>query len=111
MKQFLLQSLAAIHDPQTLSVAIYRECKPLAAVSKIDLICSGRDAQRFIACFVETGSADDARRLAHAFGASLFGTKTMVFEIPRPDGFICDGYRHSGDAAMPACVVFNCLES
>jgi hypothetical protein len=104
-----LNRVAGTKNPQELSDLIYRLCVSTAAVKKIDLICNEKLGRLSIACFIETPSQHEARRLAQHLGVTVFGEQGLVFELPRPDGFQCDPFSHPGDAALPARVVFNCL--
>jgi hypothetical protein len=105
----LLGRIAATKTPLELSEQIYRHCAALADVSKIDLICNESDSRLCIACFIETPSLHEARQLARHLGVTVFGEQGLVFDLPRPDGFLCKPFTHPGDAALPARVVFTCL--
>lgn len=104
-----LNRVAEVRTPAALSALIYQLCAPLAGVSKIDLICNEAHGRRSIACFIETPSLSEARRLAQHLGVTIFGEQGLVFELPRPDGFQCAPYSHPGDDVLPARVAFNCL--
>ena len=106
--EFLKQAAEA-KTPDALATLIYRLCAPLAGVRKIDLICNEKHEQKHIACFIETPSLSEARRLAQHLGVTVFGEQGLVFELPRPDGFRCAPYAHPGDPVLPVRVAFNCL--
>ncbi|MCC6657142.1 MAG: hypothetical protein IT512_03030 [Rhodocyclaceae bacterium] len=106
--EFLKQAAEA-KTPDALATLIYRLCAPLAGVRKIDLICNEKHEQKHIACFIETPSLSEARRLAQHLGVTVFGEQGLVFELPRPDGFRCAPYVHPGDPVLPVRVAFSCL--
>lgn len=104
-----LKRVAEAKTPDALATLIYRRCAPLAGVRKIDLICNEKHEQKHIACFIETPSLSEARRLAQHLGVTVFGEQGLVFELPRPDGFRCAPYVHPGDPVLPVRVAFSCL--
>lgn len=106
-----LNRLSSASGPMPLAELIYRQSEPVSKVSRINLICSERAGNRFIVCFVETPSPNDARNLAEHLGATVFGEQGIAFDLPRPGNFDCRPFRHENDATLPIRIVFDCLPS
>ena len=102
-----LSQLSSASGPMPLADLIYRKSESVSKISKINLICSERAGNRFIVCFVETPSPNDARNLAEHWGATVFGEQEIAFELPRPGNFDCKPFRREYDAALPIRIVFD----
>lgn len=104
-----LKQLSSASEPMALADLICRKSAPVSKISRINLICSERAGKRFIVCFAETPSPNDARNLAEHLGGTVFGEQGIAFDLPKPGNFDCSPFRHESDATLPVSIVFNCL--
>lgn len=104
-----LNQLSSASEPLALADLIYRRSEPVSKISKINMICSERVGKRFIVCFADTPSPNDARNLAKHLGAAVFGEQGIAFDLPKPGNFDCSQFQHDGNATLPIPIAFNCL--